>query len=1074
MLVRAMKLWVFAMLAGACVANSSATSSATPPATSAVHPAPGPAGSVALSAEPQFESIAEGRIPRAVVAALAQDAAGFLWIATGDGLVRFDGYRLRPQELDAQRPIERNLGWVRALVASADGRVWIGTEARGLAVFDPKTDRISLCQDLPAAATPALEGAADTALPTAPAILALAEGRDGAIWIGSLGLGLQRFEPASGRTTRIASDGRPGSLPDDRVEALRVDRHGDLWVGTWQGLSRRRAGATVFEPVPGLAARQVQALWEAEDGRIWAGTQQGDVFVIEPATLLARQLARQNGAAGAAVTAFTQATQGPVWVGRTRGIDWFDAASGQPLRQLRYEAQRPQGLAGNQVTALLTDRAGAVWVGGLGVGLQRHDPRQSAISVRSADSNTRSPLAELSLRALLALDDGQVWAANEGDGVAVLDAQLRARGSLPKLDAPVDALAQQADGIVWAAAGDALYRFNRAGQRLPTQRPLTHPGGQARRLLAARDGSLWIATYDGVYRLAAGAAKPVRLQARDAAGAGVAVDGMIHALAEAPDGAVWVGTAMGLFRHDAGNADLRRVPAAAGRGLAGPVVIGLLFDRQGSLWADTAVAGLHRMTAWDGAQASFDRISERHGSIGKPFGANLLEDGRGRIWTQLNVYDPATDRLDEIGAADGVRIGMPWFSSYAQLPDGRMLFGGSRGLLVVRPEAFEPPSELAPLQVSQLTVDGKSLPAGVAVQGVTLQPGQRRVSVEFVALEFGEPERVRYAYRLDGFDADWQAADADLRLASYANLAPGQYLLRIRAANRSGAWGAEELRVPLRVLPAWWQQWWARALLGLGLLTLMWAGVRWRTSRLLVLQRQLEEKVRQRTAALEESSLTDPLTGMRNRRFLTQHIAQDCATVLRRHADLGAGQAAPADADLVFFLVDVDHFKRVNDELGHAAGDAVLMQMRGRLQPVFREADHLVRWGGEEFLIVARATSRVHAAELAERARAMVAATPFSLPGGGAIGISCSIGFACFPLATAQPRALDWSAVIALADSALFAAKAAGRNRWMGVLGVQGGGTSLDVAKLQNLAPRSLAQWADIAPLETVSSQDRP
>jgi ligand-binding sensor domain-containing protein len=76
---------------------------------------------------------------------MAQDRAGFLWIATGDGLVRFDGYRFRPQERDSPDPAARNLGWIRALLAGRDGRLWIGTEWDGLAVYDPASESVAAC-----------------------------------------------------------------------------------------------------------------------------------------------------------------------------------------------------------------------------------------------------------------------------------------------------------------------------------------------------------------------------------------------------------------------------------------------------------------------------------------------------------------------------------------------------------------------------------------------------------------------------------------------------------------------------------------------------------------------------------------------------------------------------------------------------------------------------------------------------------------------------------------------------------------------------------------------------------------
>ncbi|CAN5749214.1 hypothetical protein BH11PSE12_BH11PSE12_07780 [soil metagenome] len=195
-----------------------------------------------------------------------------------------------------------------------------------------------------------------------------------------------------------------------------------------------------------------------------------------------------------------------------------------------------------------------------------------------------------------------------------------------------------------------------------------------------------------------------------------------------------------------------------------------------------------------------------------------------------------------------------------------------------------------------------------------------------------------------------------------------------------------------------------------------------------------QSRLEQALQELEKTSLTDPLTGLKNRRFLMQNIDADVALSLRHYQTVASDvNKLPKDADLLMFLVDLDHFKQVNDKYGHAAGDAVLVQIRERLQQVFRDSDYLIRWGGEEFLIVARATSRDIAEELAERVRLVVAEKDFHLEGDLYIAQTCSVGFACFPFVVAHPRAITWQDVVDIADIALYAVKHAGRNGWVGL-----------------------------------------
>lgn len=844
--------------------------------------------------EPRFQTVGAGQIPRDVVAALAQDRDGFLWIATGDGLVRHDGHQFRPQERNSADPARRNLGWVRALLAARDGRVWIGTETDGLAAYDPRHDRI----------TDYRTEAAGGALPT---ITALAEGRDGRVWVGTASAGLEHFDPVRRVTTRHRHDAHPRSLPDDRVAALLVDRSGTLWVGTWRGLARLADGGAGFDSVPlppaapgGSPAKDaatvdsadgdvVQALLQAADGRLWVGTRQGRLLIVDPAT---RQV-QDVGQPGGSVTSLAQTAGGTVWAGRSTGIHLHDPHSGAWQHTLRHDARRSHGLAGDEVAGLLLDRAGSMWVAGFGLGLQRHEPDNTAIRLRGADLLPGSLFTDASVRALLQRDNGDIWVAGQHGGVVVMNCALQATGRVTAAGTGgglrrFSTLMQAADGTVWLGSEGTLHQLDVAGR---PQRVLRHAGGQTHQIAQARDGALWVATEAGLFRLPAGASA---LQPVHAVG-GPRLSGEIFVIAEAADGTLWIGGKQGLFHVAPGAVEPQTVESDDGiAGLANPTVIGLLVDRDQQLWLDTSVSGLHRMTAWDGRRAQFDRVSARHGIFNRPFGASLLQDAQGRIWTAMHVYDPARDTLRALTVADGVIFGTGWFRSHTRLTDGRLLFGGSRGLLVVQPERFKLAGPAAPLRVTALRINGQRQPAGRLEDGLKdgldggldgglrLSPAQRSLSVEFGALTYTDPERYHYAYRLEGFDREWIATDADLRVASYGNLDPGSYTLRVRANHHRGAWDAQELALPLQVLPAWWQQPLARAAAAVLLLAAGLGLLEWRTGRLRRQRQALEQAVAERTTELEiERAALDARVQARTGELATATAAAEAANAAK-------------------------------------------------------------------------------------------------------------------------------------------------------------------------------------------------
>ena len=1008
---------------------------------------------VAQAVVPRFEPIGDpGAVRDNVVSALALDARGLLWAGSPEGLLRFDGYSFRRYPLRAPDGQLLPEQFVRAMLPDPRGWMWVAAGNSGLVRLDVATGRWDRW---------ARDGrSADETAPAANTVRTLALEKDGTLWIGGSG-GLDRFDVSTQRFTHHR--GREDGLPDPRVQTLLVDRQGTLWIGTWRGLARKAPDGPIEVVDAQLGDQLVTMISQTLDGRIVVGTAQGQLRALsaQGAVLPFSPGAHPGATSGVwPVMAMAQPDAEELWFGDASGVSRRRAADGSLIERL------PATGAGtaprSDVRALLRDPSGTVWAGSYGGGLMRHVPPLPGLSmVREAIGPAPGVL---DVRSVLQLANGEIWLGTLAGGIERRDRQLQplgliapGSGGLPP--GRVNALGQTRDGSVWVTIDTQLLRFDAQGRWKETLR-----SGNAvpRRFQATDDGALWIATLDGLMRWT-----PRQPQMRAIPTAGlVGGTGEVNAFAVMPDGSLWAGGAAGLFRVAHPGADEPVAEWVEQTGLTGQTVLGMAVDPEGVLWVDTGT-GLHRLLQTDGRKARFEPVGAS--DVGGAFGANLLFDKQGRIWSQRNMYDTQSGERRELGAADGADLGTGWFRSYAQLDDGRMLFGGARGLLVIDPTRFEPWTYKPPLVVSELRVEGGERPLPAAGQALVLAPGERAFSLAFASLDYSQPGRNRYRYRLDGLDAAWVEAGTLGRSATYTNLSPGRYKLRVQGSNRDGAWSPNELLVEVDVRAAWWQ---TRLALAGALLAAMLAVaciVYGRTRLLLRHRRVLEARVQERTEALEavtaaltaksaeleEASLTDPLTGLRNRRFLDRQMPADVALALR-HFEPPAVVDEDSDQDLLFFLIDIDHFKRINDAHGHTAGDAVLMQMRGRLEQVFRATDYLVRWGGEEFLIVARGTPRRRAAELAERARQAVSSEPFELDGGLRVAQTCSVGFSAFPLCTKLPRALDWHIAIDLADAALYEAKESGRDAWVGLLEAE----AESEAALRQDVRRPLETWA--------------
>ena len=813
-------------------------------------------------AQPYFEAIGEAdAIPEGIVTALVQDKKGMLWIGTQIGLLRYDGYRFRKFVYQADNPNSLVDNHVSRLWLAPDGRLWIGSAANGLSVYDPQEDRFTNYHPLPARPD-SLSG---------EEISALAGDADGGIWIGTREDGLNYLPPASKRFRHYRREpGNPASLLDDRVRSLLIDRKGRLWVGGGNGLQRLQPDKNGFDTIASanaadsLAGQTVRAMFEAQDGKLWLGTNGQGAAWLDPLSLQLHRLPMPDAAseklANSIITTITQPQPDQIWLGqRNGGIAIVSATDGRLLQTLQHDTSVASSLALDTVTALLHDNAGLLWVGTLGGGLQRLNLRTHAFRMLRYSPIRQDGLSYANILSMLELANGQLLVGTDGNGIDILDrkqglvggyrAQTGKPGALP--DATIFSLAQCGDGSIWAGSQRSGLLHLAPGSKNWQTFTLADglPDNRISRLLCGRDGELWAGTDRGLARLSAGHQRFESVKAQD----GSVMHAAVHALVQDEQSRLWIATSEGLWLREARAQVLHNIvhENARAASLSANSVSGLLVDRRGRLWVDTA-QGLDLMTGWDGTQAQFEHVSARLGQSGLIFDGNMLEDRRGRIWSHRMLFDPQQQRFYPVSKADGFYIGTSWVGSYGKTRDGLFLFGGTQGLGIVAPEQFEPWDYQPPVVASELKIDGISRALGQLLPELRLQQGQRNFAIEFAALDFSAPQKIRYTWHLQGYDQDWIQSDAEHRNASYGNLWPGSYMLQVRATNRNGTWSPHQLSIPIRVLPTLWQTNWFLTLMLVLLCSLIYAAWRWHISRVRLRARATQNRLRAEALALQQ------------------------------------------------------------------------------------------------------------------------------------------------------------------------------------------------------------------------------
>ncbi|MFZ0661814.1 MAG: two-component regulator propeller domain-containing protein [Acidobacteriaceae bacterium] len=772
----------------------------------------------------------ESGLPQNTVHAIVQTRDAYMWFATEAGLVRFDSvaFTVFTHKTTPQLPSDL----VYALMQDRAGALWIGT-ANGIARYSSGE----------------FHAFPDTA---ASIVWSLFEDRDGRVW-ATTSSGLSRLEGS--RFVNV-----PGVPPLDEHSRLLALPDGSLWLSTTEGLFHAAPGNATYFTLAGRAA-PIQALQRDLRGRVWAGTGSGveacSMSGCEPLAPLA----------GKDVHALAETPAGEMWAGGDNGL-WS------------YNPERPQsppraytekdGLPSGRVNLLFCDREGALWIGTSG-GLARwvKGKIESFTPREGFSSNIVLSIAEDR--------EGNLWVGTESGGVDIL--RDRTFNTYTAEDGISDdhilAVTQDRSGTVWLGTdGGGLDHskpdtLNKDGfSTLSTANGLS--SNIILSLAAASNGDLWIGTPDGLDQMDDGKIKAftsadgladdfVRSLYFDAQGTlwigtrhglsqfrngkfttWTALDGLgsdlVGAMVQAHAGGMWIGTLGGITRMQHGlfkNYSRRD-------GLSNRIITALHQDPDGTLWIGTDGGGLNR---WH--NGVFKAVRPEGADIPTNI-YGILADDSGNLWLGSNdgvarVNRDALNRyidgavpsvpVKSYGIADGMKIGEASSGGHPaawRLQNGDLWFATLKGVATVDPAHLDI-NRVPPLMaIERFSVDDKPEPElNPGSSPLKIAAGSRRFAFDYAALTFAAPSKVRFRYKLDGFDHKWIDAGAH-RSAYYTNLPPGRYTFRVMASNNDGVWSASPASIAFQLRPYFYQTLWFYVLLALAIALLGYCAYLWR------------------------------------------------------------------------------------------------------------------------------------------------------------------------------------------------------------------------------------------------------
>lgn len=737
----------------------------------------------------------EDGLPQNSVISIAQSPDGYLWFGTFSGLVRFDGFKFTIFDPFSAQDFPSPA--TPFVYTDKKGRMWVSTD-KGIGYLQNNLWHFYQ---------------RDKGWPAELAI-SFVEGRDDTLLISTSGKKILKFtgdrfvEIAFPRGSPVTSTVKcivdaEGTIwavgnrylgrlhnsewievfPSKEVESMRQffnglarGRQRGVWLTDSQKIYKYENGRWETRYDLGLNLQEPICLLEDTSGNLWAATWTRGVFLFTAKGERLR-LTTSEGLQHDAIRCLFEDAEGNVWVGTDGG------GVSRLKRRTFFAYDRRSGLPENIVNSVAEESPGRMVVGTYGGGV-----------VRLENGRFGSPLVGLKragklwVLSTIADRDGGIWVSVYGEGIFRIDGNNVQAASFPGYDTrDVRVLYQDSGKNIWLGGETGLASI-RDGQTRVYGIEQGLPAVRGRAVVEDHSGNIWVGTRDdGIFKLSQGRFIPVKRN-------GDARWGMIRAFYADADGAVWIGTTgQGLSRWRDG----KLTEYNAGQGFPIDDVMAILADDDGLFWLGTG-QGIVRINRSD---------------------LNAVADGKNQR-LQFQVFHKS-DGLLTYGCNSGYQ------PTACKASDGRLWFAMTKGLAVVDPKQYKPSITPPPVWIEEAIIDHNPQPLDhTRTQPLRVPAGSRRIQIHYTGLDFVAPEKIRFAYQLEGLDADWVEVGAE-RVASFQDLRPGHYRFRVRAANHDGVWNETGDTLLIEVSPFFWQTWWARSFGILALIAGV-SGVVWR------------------------------------------------------------------------------------------------------------------------------------------------------------------------------------------------------------------------------------------------------
>ena len=904
------------------------------------------------------------------VRTILQDYQGFFWFGTEDGLQRYDGYSLVEYRHDPQDSTSLSSNYIFRVYEDTKRNLWVGTLDGGVCWYDRKNNNFLCFKNDPN----------DSTSITNNLVRCITESSDGKLYVGLKEGGFSYFQIPDNITDKIAFTNFPFRQGSHTTEYISVgdiiedDDKSMLVAVAETGVHRFNPHNNDFQKIlDDSVAKRPQKLTVDSKKRLWISTWGEGLFVFDKRT---KRLAKHIAGPGDhqlkvnQIEGVYEDTEGNFWIPTDNGLSFldhrYDPFGTCDFITYRHNDFEPSSLLSNPIKAFYRDRTNRLWIGSYYGGLNIYDKNAlKFIAIRAQAWDTGS-ISSNNVSAFEEGRNGDLWIGTDGGGLNYLKggiANIRknkfARIDLRLKGEPVEkikCLEFDREGNLWIGTwGSGMFKLNPAtltykhyGVERNTAKSLLVD--QVMQIETDSLNNLWIGSFS------AGISYFNQKENTFLHFPNLSIDSItsyqytIKSIHIDKKGRVWVATElMGLRLFNPAKRSFEVIESGVLR--KDLTVLTIREDKQGILWIGTSDLGL---ISYDPEKKVATLYNDKSGLSNNIY--SIEQDvATGNFWLSTNKglseFDAVKKTARHYNRTDGLQGNQYNPESSFRISDGCLLFGGIDGMDVFTPSNIKISVWLPDIVFTNFSLD--NLPANVNDKGsplkeniilsdtIDLNHNQNSFSVEFAMLEHSASKSNQYAYMLEGLNLNWQIIGTE-RKATFTNLYPGTYTLKVKAANRDGVWTTSEKKLTVKIHPAWWQTMWFKAAIITFCSLSAVAIVRLRMQFLIRQKRKLQKIVLERTQELKLKN--KELTGMIGEiRLQNEELYKQKVQITEKNNEIQLqNEELTAQNDQIIMqresLMTAEHkLKEVNEQL-----EALVEQRTKKLEETIQQLDKTV------------------------------------------------------------------------------------------------------------------------------------